>query len=141
MKELNSKNIGDWFLEGKEKYYTPYQKNDEIIKEVITDNGYVVGLTKEGDVLVSQMVVCGTSTINLFDEGYDDKDRIDTETDMTFDVMKYKETEKIDLEEKFNKLVDNLSKSKKEFKDGIDWSSVGYGNEEILNDNLEGIFK
>ena len=141
MKELNSKNIGDWFLEGKERYYKPLTENDEIVKEVITDNGYVVGLTKEGDVLVSQMVVCGTSTINLFDEGYDDKDRIDTETDMTFDVMKYKETEKIDLEEKFNKLVDNLSKSKKEFKDGIDWSSVGYGNEEILNDNLEGIFK
>ena len=71
MKELNSKNIGDWFLEGKEKYYTPYQKNDEIIKEVITDNGYVVGLTKGGDVLVSQLVICGTTFINIGDEGID----------------------------------------------------------------------
>ena len=48
--------------------------------------------------------------------------------------------DKLDLEEKFNKIVNNLSKNDKEFKDCIDWGYVGGSNEELLRDNLEGIF-
>ena len=119
-KKVNNKNIGNFLLNSEGKYY------ENSVKEVITDNGYIIGLEEDGEVLVSQITMCGTMSNNLYDIGYDyEKEFTDEDGEMLF-----------------NKLVDKLSiKSNNEFKHSIEWEFIYYSCEEIVMDNIKKIMK
>ena len=140
--KVTNENIGNFLLEGGKKYY------ENSIKEVITDNGYIIGLTKDGEVMVSQIVVMGTMSNHLEEIVYDELTSVSDINNQIVngdDLLEIFEKDGINKEQEeimFNKVVDNFStNTDNEFKDCVDWESIGYGNEEVFQDNTQGLMK